>query len=277
MVAERMRNACLLTGIAMLCAANAHAQIFLKPKKIEQEFNTPIKAVGEHNHRNFTETEFNDYMWNFSADTEASDLKARKNVVTSETTPFLSRRSVWSDSTVAQRSAEFGEGKLSYEAAERAMPGDRWAASQLPESDYPGKAQDNEIMAAVYRHFFDYRSKGFAKDSTVYFLGLGPHLTDAPASLLAALQNDPGIKTAGIKIKPASRALEITDDGIRDRDSGAYGPVFRVDDIGPVKDGEVHVIATYSERDGFWFTRDFTLRQGKTGWEVVKDSDYAMN
>jgi hypothetical protein len=133
-------------------------------------------------------------------------------------------------------------------------------------------------MAAVFRHFFEYRARGFGKDTTVYYLGLGPHKDDAPPSLIAALQNDPVVKRDKITLRPATRSLEITDAEIRDLDTGAYGVVFRIDDIGPVEaNGDVKVTGTFGERDGFFFTQQFTLRNEKDGWKVVKETDLPVS
>jgi hypothetical protein len=270
MVANRMRKAFFVICLALFCAGGAQAQLFLKQKKTEEKFPEPKSEK-------LTEKQWQDQLWATMTNTMPSDKLIRENVVRSETTPFWSRRSVWSDQTMAQRSAEFGGGKLSDEAGEPPTLGDRWAASQLPEAQYSSKSEDDAILAAVYRHFFDYHAKGFAKDATVYFLGLGPHKSDAPPSLIAALQSDPVLKRDGMKLRPASRSLEVTDDAIRDRDTGAYGPVFRVDEISPAKDGATKVVATFSERDGFWFTRDLTLQQGKAGWDVIRDDSHASD
>jgi hypothetical protein len=273
-----MKRICFCAGLAVVCLGSAAAQI-LPQKKKEEVFYTPVVALSESQKllRTMSDDEYQSYMWNFRLEKDPQEKALHKDIVDSETGPFLSRRSVWSSETIVPRSAELGGGKYSAEAAERALPSDRWAASQLPEADYPGKAQDDAILAAVYRHFFDYRKKGFGKYTTVYFLGLGPHVTDAPPSVLAALDADPTLKKDGVIVRPISRSLEVTDDAIRDRDTGAYGAAFRVDDIGPIVDGEAKVTATFSERDGFWFTRQLTLREGKTGWEVVKDDDFPIN
>jgi hypothetical protein len=266
-----MRVVHLLAGLCVACATSASAQV-LTPKKKVQEYTKP-KPAG------LSEQQWDQRQWDLRAETDPSDFAIRENVVESETNPFLSRFSVWADATMPWRSKEFGAGKLSYEAMEGPTAADRAAASKLPEADYPGKAQDNAILAAVYRYFFGYRSHGFAKDSTVYFLGLGPHLADAPQSLIAALQRDPVLKKDGVTLRPATRSFEVTDEAIRDRDTGAYGPVFRVDGISLVKNGEAQVVATFSEREGFWFTRVLTLRQdAKTGaWQVVRESDYPLS
>ena len=69
------------------------------------------------------------------------------------------------------------------------------------------------------------------KVGDVYFLGLGPHIAEAPPSLIAALQNDPDIRRDKVTLRPLEKVLEVTGEAIRDRDTGAYGPAFRVDDI----------------------------------------------
>lgn len=272
-----MKRMCLGLGLAMACLGIAPAQI--RPtKKKEDIFFTPARALSERQKllRTLSEEEYGAYLWDFSRAHQPQEETLHRDIIQSETGPFLSRRSVWSSETIVPRSAEFGAGKYSKEAGSRAMPSDRRAASQLPENPYPGKAEDDAILSAVYRHFFAYRQRGFAKDTTVYFLGLGPHAADAPPSVLAKLDADPGLVKAGISLRPLSKSMEITDDALRDRDTGAYGAAFRVDEIGPVVAGEVKVLATFSERDGFWFTRRLTLRPGPAGWQVVKDDDLSL-
>jgi len=290
-----MRGTCIvigLLGLGWLAAGSADAQI-RRTKKKEQVYQTPRGGIAEKLGRSsLTDDEFNGYLWNFAHDTMEQDVLIRKDVRRSEETPFWSRRSVWADATIPWRSAEFGAGKFSAEAIQRPGLPDRDAASQLPETDYMAKDPVNAIYATVYRHFFDYRAQGFGKNARaqndklrvnnpgltdVYFLGLGPHITDVPGSLLAALQNDPNLLRDKVTLRPLSKVLEVTDEAIRDRDTGAYGPAFRVDAVGPEKDGEVKVLATFTEREGFWFTRELTLRQGKAGvWEVAADADYAL-
>jgi hypothetical protein len=266
-----MKGVFFLAGVFLACVATAPAQLLTSRQKTET-YADPKPAK-------LTEPQWLQQQWDLRAATDPSDHAIRKNVVESETNPFWSRFSVWADATMPWRAKEFGAGKLSHEAGANPSMEDRAAASRLPEADYPGRAADSAILAAVYRYFFGYRSHGFAKDSTVYFLGLGPHLADAPPSLVAALQNDPTLKKDGVTLRPATKSFEIVGDGIRDRDTGAYGPVFRVDGISLAKNGEAQVVATFSERDGFWFTRVLTLRQdAKTGaWQVVREGDYALS
>jgi len=272
-----MKSVGLLIGVLLLTAGGAQAQIFLSQKKTEPEFDTPMRRIGDKlGNKNISEDALAGYMWQFRADTDWLDQKIKKNIVQSEEGPFWSRRSVWADETMAARAAEFGAGKYSKEAMEVPTISDRRAASELPEANYGTKLQDDAILATVYRHFFTYRALGFAKDSTVYFLGQGPHKDDIPPSLLVALQNDPQLKRDGVTLRPASRSMEITAAEIRDRDTGAFGPVFRVDDVGEEKDGKIKVMASFSEKDGFWFTRELTLQRSKDGWTVVKDDDYPI-
>jgi hypothetical protein len=281
-----MKLACVLIGMGMLGAIDAGAQVVIVKKKPDI-FGTPRDSIAKKlGRREISDDEFNGYMWNFSRDTMEQDVRIRQYVVDSETTPFRSRRMVWADATMPWRAAEFGVGPLSSEAQQRPVLEDRDAAARNPELDYSAKPDDTAILAAAYRHFFDYRMEGFGKTSReenaklkvndVYFLGFGPHITDAPPSLLAALQNDPDIQRDKVKLRPLSKVLEVTAEAIRDRDTGAYGPAFRVDSIGQVENGEVKVLVTFTEREGFWFTRELTLRQGKTSWEVASDTDYAL-
>ncbi len=281
-----MRGGLLSIALGLAASLAADGQAF-RTKNKEQIFLTPKDALATKLGRvKLSDEEANSFMWNFSHDTMPSDEKIRRNIRQSEETPYWTRRSVWADATMPERMAEFGAGRYSALAVDDPTPFDRWMASQLPERDYATKADDLAILAAVYRHFFGYRGMGMGADAhnenvllrrkDVYFLGLGPHLVDAPASLLAALQADPGIVRDGIVLRPLSKVLEVTGEAIRDRDTGAYGLAFRVDDVGPPKDGVVRVMATFNEREGFWFTRELTLRPGRNGLEVAEDADSAL-
>jgi hypothetical protein len=281
-----MRVAFISVALGVLASWSASGQSAMAVKNKEEIFNTPLDAIQAKLKRvQFTEDDLNSYMWSFSHDTMGQDVKIRRNIGESETGPYWSRRSVWADATMAARMKEFGAGRYAHEAILLPTTQDRWLASQMPEADYPDKSEHLAILAAVYRHFFGYRAQGMGREAhaentrlrvkDVYFLGLGPHVIDAPASLLAALQADPGIQRDGIRIQPLRNVLEVTDEAIRDRATGAYGIAFRVDEIGEVRDGELHVAATFTEREGFWFTRELTLRQGKDGWSVTGDADYA--
>lgn len=284
-----MRGILFTIAVGLLASAGAaHGQLAKAVKKKDQEYRTPQDAVQAKLKRvTFSDDEMNAYMWNFSHDTQGQDVIIKQNIRRSEETPYWSRRSVWADATMPARMREFGAGKYSDEAIERPTPEDRWLASQMPESEYAGKADDLAVLAAVYRHFFGYRARGMGRRAhaenqllrvkDVYFLGRGPHIADAPPSLLAALQADPGIQKEGIRIQPLTNVLEVTEEGIRDRATGAYGIAFRVDEIGEVeRDGSRQVLATFTEREGFWFTRALTLRQGRNGWEVAADGDYVI-
>ncbi len=268
-----MKRICLGAFVAMAGLACAHGQSILPHKKKEIVYRTPMIALGEKFKRKLTEQEYRDHLWNLRRSTQREEDLLRENLGESESGPFLSRRSVWASETMTRRAAEFGRGKYTKEASSRISATDRWNASQTAETSYPGKAQDDAIAAAVYRHFFDYRKLGFGRKTTVYFLGYGPHAADAPPSILLGLDSDTRLEKEGITLRPMSKLMEVTDDAIRDRDTGAYGAAFRVDAIGPIENGSVKVNVAFSERDGFWFARQFTLQQGKSGWTVVRDDD----
>jgi hypothetical protein len=287
-----MRALSVFTGILMTLAAGVFAQdaqpdptqSAQKPETLPGLVRTAKKPAIYTTPRpeGVSDKDWQTRLWNTMTDNDPSELAIRNDRSRLETTPFWSRFSVWSDATTPERSASFGVGKLSDEAAERPSLEDRRNASQSPDVPYSSQAQDNAIFAAVYRYFFGYRSRGFGANAhalnqklhvgDVYFIGFGPHVADPPASFLAALQADPGLKRDGVTLCPLSRSLEVTDDAIRDRDTGAYGLAFRIDDVTPGKDGDMDVLATFSERDGFWFSRELTLRQNKSGsWNVVAD------
>lgn len=264
----------VLAGVWLVGSiAATHAQLLRRPKS-EDTFETPRDVLGRKLGRSLSEDDFYAYMYDFSRRTMPSEIALKKNIEQSETGPFRSRRSVWADATIVPRMREFGAGPLAAEAIERPTLADRNAASANPRPDYPGRLDEEAIMAGVYRHFFDYRNQGFAKDADVYFLGAGPHVIDVSPGLLAALQSDPRLKSAGIRLQPMHQVLEVTNEALRDRETGGTGPAFRVDEIGLVQDGDVRVVATFGEREGFWFTREMTLRRDRNGgWTVAEDRD----
>lgn len=274
-----MRRVSTVFCLVGVCVGGAVAQDRItKTKKKEEVFITPTDALSERMRRNYTDQDARDYYWQVREDTMPSERKVVKGVEKSETTPWRSAHSLWASQTMVQRSRERGAGELSKKATEGPTLGERLDASRNPEVGYPGKSRDDAILAAVYRHFFGYRARGFGRDTTVYFLGLGPHKEDAPPSVIASLQKDPTVVRDKVTLRPASRSLEVTDAEIRDLDSGAYGAVFRVDEIGPVEaNGDVKVTATFGEKNGFFFTQQLTLRDEKGAWKVVGESDLPVS
>ncbi len=266
--------ACLLGG--MLPALQA--QRITPTKNKEQIFETPEDRIRVKLRRtSMSQEEHYGHMWTLRRDTDADDAAIRRNVLESAEGPFRSRYSVWASQTMTRRAAEFGGGELSYEARATLTPADRAIALEQPEPQYFDKAEQQAMLAAVYRYLFTYRSRGFAPDTTVYFVGFGPHLADAPPSLLAALESDATLERDKVRIRPLSKLLEVTNEAIRDRDTGAYGAAFRVDAVSaPDAQGDVTVLVAFNERDGLWFSRDLTLRPGPQGWTVVADNDHVI-
>lgn len=270
-----------ILAAVVLTGGEVGAQQAIPTKKKEDIFLTPSDRIREKLRRtSMSDDEFYGYMWNFRRETDPSDRAIREDIVQSEETPFRSRRSVWADATMPRRTAEFGAGPLARQAIERPTMADRHAASAAPEDEYFNKVENDQILAAAYRHMFGYRARGLSPNATVYFLGLGPHVAgDAPPSLLAAMQQDAGFAKQGIRLRPLTKMLEVTGEAIRDRDTGAYGPAFRVDEISlPDKTGAVTVLVSFTERDGFWFSRDLRLRPAASGpeWVVFADNDHPL-
>lgn len=271
---------CLLIAVCLFGAplAMLPAQTITPTKKEEVIFEEPADRIRVKLRRaTLSQEELYAHMWGLRRDTDPDDDAIRRNVRQSAEGPFRSRYSVWASQTMTRRAAEFGAGDLSYEARAMITPADRAIALEQPEANYFDKAEQEALLRAVYRYLFTYRSRGFAPDTTVYFLGFGPHLADAPPSLLASLEGDPLLQRDKLVVRPLSKLLEVTNEAIRDRDTGAYGAAFRVDEIGaPDANGDVKVLIAFNERDGLWFSRDLTLRSGPQGWSVVADNDHEM-
>lgn len=256
---------------ALIASVHAHAQL-RQVKKREEVYMTPRLAK----EKVPSEKAWNQMLWDLMHETMPSDEAIRANVVESETGPFYMAKSVSGDATMPLRSRKFGAGEPSYSENRSWTMEDRKRATELPESQYAQKAEDEAIQEAIFRHFFEYRQRGFAPYATTYMLGLGPHAEDAPTGVIERLGQLESLKKEKIEVVPASRALEITEAAIRDRETGAYGVVFRVDRVGLEEDGTVKAIGSFSERDGFWFTREFTLKKGPGGWQVIGERDLAI-
>ncbi len=230
-------------------------------------------GLGEYSVPKPTEKETFELQQEHLADAE----KLRRDVEQSQVQPFKMAMSLVRSQTVVERSANFGIGDAANAARRQPTLDDRDAASRQPEAASSITAKDDAILTAVFQHFFGYRDLGFAKDASVYFLGVGS-ATGAPSpGVLAKLADSAEIKERGIVIRPASKAMFVIEDGIRDADSGSYGALFRVDDITPQADGSVTVTASFSERDMHVFTKTLVLRNVRGVWKVVSDADYRVD
>ncbi len=83
---------------------------------------------------------------------------------------------------------------------------------------------------------------------------------------------------AGLTMLPVSRSINIPRDAIRDRRTLEEGVIFRVNSIEERPDGTYRVVASFSQRDAFYFTKEFEVeRTGDEQFEIVGERDYVAS
>ncbi len=209
-------------------------------------------------------------------ETRSEELELKANRDTQETAVHRQRLTVKKSASGPARSASSVEGVLLGSPGKPASLDDRLAASIAREPAYPGKAEDVAVMEAVFRRMLQYRELGFAEDVTTFFLGSGEFGDEPPALVIERLQQASDAGEAGLTMLPVSRAMLASRDGILDRRTLERGVVLRVDSIERMPDGSVKAIASFSERDAFYFTKEFRLRAKADGnFEIVSEQDYS--
>jgi hypothetical protein len=126
---------------------------------------------------------------------------------------------------------------------------------------------DDQVREAVFRHLFTHNSSGMKDRAAVYFLSLaeiGKSKDPSPALMARFAQQEP-------RVEAVSRARVSPDEGVRHRDTGEPGLVFRVTAIKRVSDGVVDVECGYYE--GNMSSSGNTYRvERKSGVWVVTDA-----
>jgi hypothetical protein len=206
---------------------------------------------------------------------EELELKANRDV--QETAVHRQTRTVAQSASGVARSRSSVEGKLLGSPGHNATLDERIAASTIRERPYPEMDSDVAVMEAVYRRMLGYREMGFATGVKTFFLGSGELGDDPPSVVVDRLQTASDLGKAGLTMLPFSRALPVSRDGILDRRTLERGVVFRVNSTNRMADGTVTAVGSFSERDGFYFTKEFRLREREDGnYEILSERDYAV-
>ncbi len=214
-------------------------------------------------------------MWDLREAHRGSAEKLDRGVILSEKQTTRMADILRRSRTVVERSANFGRMGPEEKRARTEGQFDPAPGAHNRGLRYTTKAADEAILEAAFDHLFGYRADGLATTSEVYFLGVGDQGDDPPDSVLARMSASETAKAQGVIVRPVSKALFVTQGGIRDADTGAYGVMFRVNAITPLKDGDVRAVASFAERDATVFTKTLLLRQVSGGWKVISDEDYA--
>ncbi len=204
---------------------------------------------------------------------EEMELKVNRDV--QETAAHRQARTLAKSASTVARSRSSVQGKLIGAPGDVATLDERIAASTIRERPYPEMDSDVAVMEAVFRRMLEYRELGFARDVKTFFLGSGALGDDPPSVVVDRLQSASDKGKAGLTMLPFSRALPVSRDGILDRRTLDRGVVFRVNSINRLEDGSVKALGSFSERDGFYFTKEYSLKEGEDGnYEIVSERDY---
>lgn len=208
--------------------------------------------------------------------TRPDNQTLKNNVVESALGPFRSAHSIIRSETSVERAKMFGVGEASIRAHKRPGLPERDRASYEAVKNYDTRDDDNAIRAAVLRRLLDYRTAGLARDSDVQFISTGEISQDPSPDLIQALEQYPLVKSENLKILPASRAMVVRDDGIRDRMTGAYGPLLRVSDITRFPDGTAKAVGSFSSQNHEVYTRIFYLDKVGSAWRVTSEENFPV-
>ncbi len=209
-------------------------------------------------------------------ETRDEELLLKANRDTQETAVHRQARSLLKSASSVERSRSSVEGKLIGSPGHSPTLDERIAASTVRELPYPEMDSDVAVMEAVFRRMLEYRDLGFATNVKTFFLGSGELGDDPPTAVVERLQAASDEGEAGLTMLPFSRALSVSRDGILDRQTLERGVVFRVNSMDRQEDGTVEALGSFSERDGFYFTKQFTLEPGDDGnYSIVAERDYA--
>jgi hypothetical protein len=126
---------------------------------------------------------------------------------------------------------------------------------------------DDQVREAVFRHLFTHNASGMKDRAAVYFLSLaeiGKSKDPSPALMARFAQHKP-------RVEAVSRARVSPDEGVRHRETGEPGLVFRVTAIKRVSNDVVDVECGYYE--GNMSSSGNTYRvERKSGVWVVTDA-----
>lgn len=215
-------------------------------------------------------------LYHLEWETRPDNQTAKDNVVESQLGPFISRQVLVRSQTAPERSKNFGVGEAVRRAHRMAGLPERAMGSYQPVRMFPGRDRTNAVRAAVFRHLIDYRRVGYETDAEVQFLALGDVGCDPDPDLVAAIQAYPYVEEQKLTVVPVSRAITTIDHGILDRMTGEQGPIYRVDDILPLGNGNVRAVASFSRGDANFYTRIYELEQVDDVWRVISDQPFRI-
>ncbi len=210
-------------------------------------------------------------------ETRGAELELKANRDTQETVVHRQTRTVKKSASGVARSRSSVEGKLLGAPGSQPTLDDRLDASYNRTIPYPEMDSDTAVMEAVFRRMLEFRELGFATKVDTFFLASGELGDDPPPVVVDRLQKASDDGEAGLTILPYSRAMLVPRDGILDRRTLDRGAVFRVNSINRMLDGTVTAVGSFSERDAFYFTKEFRLKQAEDGnYTIVAEKDYAV-
>ncbi|MGC1481132.1 MAG: hypothetical protein WA771_11550 [Chthoniobacterales bacterium] len=215
-------------------------------------------------------------LYEIEYQTRPEELALKEAKENQETAVHRQARSLKRSETTVERSRSAAlDYKLIGAPGHRANLQDRIAASLDKEKPYPGMDADVAIMETIYRRMLDYRQLGFAPEVTTFFLGTGVTGDDPPSIVVDRMQRASDLGEAGLTMLPVSRSINVPRDAIRDRNTLDEGVIFRVDSIEKQPDGTYRALASFSQRDAFFFTREFVLRGGEDGeFTIISERDF---
>lgn len=245
---------------ALALPPNAQAQKFVSPKPLPERKpdTTPAK------------------LYHLEWLTRPENEKLKENVVDSQLGPFISAQTLVRSATIVERSKKFGVGDAARRAHRKPGLPEREHSSFEPLRDYPTRDQKNAIRAGVFRHLFDNRNTGFDKEAQVQFVSVGEIAQDPDPDLVKALELYPPVPMRNLRVLPVSHAIVVMNDGIRDRFSGDYGPMYRVNDVELLPDGKARAIASFTDGDYIVGTRIYELEQVGNAWRVISEENYPV-
>jgi len=249
-----------VAGLLLATAPSSHAQKLVSPTPEPER--TPDTTLTKLYHLEWL--------------TRPDNQKLKENVVDSALGPFISRHNLVRSATMVERSRNFGVGDASRRAYKRPGLAERQRGSFEALKDYPTRDQDNAIRAGVFRHLFDNRNTGFKKDFQVQFVSVGEIEVDPDPDLIQALELYPPIQSKKLRVIPASHAIVVREDGIRDRFSGDYGPFLRVNTVKSLPDGTAEALASFTDGEYIVRTKVYQLEQVDTAWRVTSEKDYIV-
>lgn len=215
-------------------------------------------------------------LYQIEYETRPAELSLKAAKEDQETVVHRQTRSLQRSETTVERSRSAAlDYKLIGAPGHRPNLDDRIAASLDKQRVYPGMDADVAIMETIYRRMLEYRTLGFAPDVKVFFLGTGISGDDPPSVVVDRMQKASDLGNAGLTMLPISRSINIPRDAIRDRRTLDEGVIFRVESIDKLPDGNYRAVASFSQRDSFFFTREFVL-SGEDGgdFSIVSERDF---